>query len=171
MQTGQKIKEARIKQGLTQQELALKANINLRTIQRIENGEVIPRSYSLKTIAKVLNLNESELFDLNYQTDDQENVKKQKATLVWLHLSALLLLPAFLIWFFEKEHDRDINYHGAAVINFQLSMLAILLPCLFFAGLPQLIAIFTLIVVLINTFRVIKGKPYYYPLTIRIVKT
>jgi transcriptional regulator with XRE-family HTH domain len=169
MQTGQKIKEVRTKQGMTQQELASKARVDLRTIQRIENSEVIPRSYTLKIIAKVLNIDESELLDLNLQESGQETPKRNKRILVWLHLSAILFLPAFLIWFFEKKYDRDIKHQGADVINFQLSMLAILLPCLFFAGVPQLIALFTVLVVLINTARVIRGKSYYYPLTIRII--
>ncbi|UHG94518.1 helix-turn-helix domain-containing protein [Spirosoma oryzicola] len=133
MSTGQKIKEIRLKQGMTQQELALEANINLRTVQRIENEEVIPRSYTLKIIAKALHIEESELIDSNPSGNDQQNPRQGKAMLVWLHLSGLFLLPAFLTWFFEKEHDRDIKYHGADVINFQLSMLALLLPCLFLA--------------------------------------
>jgi transcriptional regulator with XRE-family HTH domain len=169
MQTGQKIKEIRTRMGMTQQELASKAKVNLRTIQRIENSEVIPRSYTLKTIAKVLNTEESDLFDLNIIESEQDNPKRHKAMLVWLHLGAIFFLPAFLIWFFEKEHDLDIRHHGADVINFQLSMLAILLACLFFAGLPQLIALFTIIVILINTVRVIRGKSYHYPLAVRVL--
>ncbi|MCE6991440.1 helix-turn-helix domain-containing protein [Dyadobacter sp. CY323] len=169
MQTGQKIKEIRTRLGMTQQELALKAKVNLRTIQRIENGEVIPRSYTLKIIASVLNIEAAELFDLNLLESEQETPKRHKAMLIWLHLGAIFFLPSFLIWFFEKEHDLDIKHHGADVINFQLSMLAILLPCLFFPGLPQLIALFTIIVILINTIRVITGKSYHYPLAARIL--
>ncbi|MCF2491498.1 helix-turn-helix domain-containing protein [Dyadobacter sp. CY347] len=171
MQTGQKIRESRIKQGLTQQELAAATNISLRTIQRIENGEVIPRSYTLKTIASVLKIDESEIFELVPPRNAQQNSGRQKMMLVWLHLSALLLLPAFLIWIFERIQNDDINYHGADVINFQLSMLAYLIPCMLLPGLPQIIAVFTVIVVLVNTVRVIIGKSYYYPFTIRMIKT
>ena len=103
MPPGQKIKEIRIIQGMTQQELAVKAKINLRTIQRIENEEVIPRSYTLKIIAKVLMIEESELFDLNPMRNDPEIPKKDKSKLVWLHLSALFFVPTFLIWFFGKR--------------------------------------------------------------------
>lgn len=153
---------------MTQLELASMAKVSLRTIRRIENGKVIPRSYTLKIIAGILKTEESQLCDLNLLESEQENLRRHKFMLVWLHLSAILFLPAFLIWFFGKEHDLDIKHHGADVINFQLSMLAILLPCLFFAGLPQLIALFTLIVILINTSRVIRGKSYYYPMTVKI---
>lgn len=42
MVTGKLIKELRIKKGMTQGELADKTEVSDRTIQRIENGVVIP---------------------------------------------------------------------------------------------------------------------------------
>ena len=56
MKTGLVIKELRIKKGLTQEELADKTELSARTIQRIENGEVDPRAYSLQMIAKAKKL-------------------------------------------------------------------------------------------------------------------
>ena len=49
---GKKISDLRKEKGLTQEELVDLCNINVRTIQRIESGEVTPRSYTLKTILK-----------------------------------------------------------------------------------------------------------------------
>lgn len=51
---GQKILDLRKKKGLTQEELVEKCNINVRTIQRIEAGEVTPRPYTIKTILAAL---------------------------------------------------------------------------------------------------------------------
>lgn len=75
---GCKILELRKQKGLTQEELVELCNINVRTIQRIEAGEVTPRSFTLKTILDVLgedleNLQKSEAshienFDLNEVT-------------------------------------------------------------------------------------------------------
>jgi uncharacterized Tic20 family protein/DNA-binding Xre family transcriptional regulator len=155
---------------MTQQELATRARINLRTIQRIENEEVLPRAFTLKTIARVLEIEESELLEFQTMEKGLLGPKKGQAVLGWLHLSGILLLPTFLIWYFEKKANPEINFHGVDVINFQLSMLAVLLPCLFFPGIPQIIALFTLVVVTINALRVFNGKPYYYPLSIRIIK-
>ena len=56
---GKKISELRKAKGLTQEELVEKCNINVRTIQRIEAGEVMPRMYTVKTIFAALD------FDLN----------------------------------------------------------------------------------------------------------
>jgi transcriptional regulator with XRE-family HTH domain len=51
---GKKIVELRMAKGLTQEELVELCNVSVRTIQRIENGEVTPRSYTVKTIFSAL---------------------------------------------------------------------------------------------------------------------
>jgi transcriptional regulator with XRE-family HTH domain len=51
---GQKILELRKQKGFTQEELVAQCNINVRTIQRIEAGDVNPRSYTVKIILEVL---------------------------------------------------------------------------------------------------------------------
>ena len=48
------IAKIREEKGLTQEELVSRCNISVRTLQRIESGKVTPRSYSLKSIAAVL---------------------------------------------------------------------------------------------------------------------
>ena len=55
-QLGQKILELRKQKGFTQEELVAQCNINVRTIQRIEAGEVNPRSYTVKIILEVESL-------------------------------------------------------------------------------------------------------------------
>lgn len=50
------IKDARLSKGYSQQELADLAQLNLRSVQRIENAEVLPRTYSLNLLAKHLDL-------------------------------------------------------------------------------------------------------------------
>lgn len=54
-QLGQKILELRKANGLTQEELVARCNINVRTIQRIEAGEVTPRPYTVRVILEALN--------------------------------------------------------------------------------------------------------------------
>src|SRR5579863_9589337 len=49
------VKEGRSAKGYTQQELADLAKLSLRSVQRIENGEVLPRSYTLRMLAQHLN--------------------------------------------------------------------------------------------------------------------
>ncbi|WP_373941866.1 helix-turn-helix transcriptional regulator [Polaribacter sejongensis] len=79
---GQKIKDVRKKKGLSQEELAELAKINLRTIQRIENNENEPRGKTLNLICQVLDLNTEDILDYGMQTD--------KNYLISIHLSVLL---------------------------------------------------------------------------------
>ena len=51
---GKKITELRKAKGLTQQELAEQCRINTRTLQRIENGNVTPRAYTVRSIFSAL---------------------------------------------------------------------------------------------------------------------
>lgn len=52
---GNHIQKLRKQNGMSQQELAQKCNLNVRTVQRIENGDVSPHPFTLKTISSVLN--------------------------------------------------------------------------------------------------------------------
>lgn len=54
---GRKIAELRKAKGFTQEELVEKCNLSVRTLQRIESGEVTPRSYTLKIIFAALDYN------------------------------------------------------------------------------------------------------------------
>jgi transcriptional regulator with XRE-family HTH domain len=49
-QTARIVKEARLKKQLTQKELAEYAGISVRSLQRIENGEVLPRAYTWRQL-------------------------------------------------------------------------------------------------------------------------
>ncbi|MFO7659062.1 MAG: helix-turn-helix domain-containing protein [Bacteroidales bacterium] len=54
---GRKILDLRKAKGLTQDELVEKCNISVRTLQRIEAGEVTPRSYTVRIIFEALDYN------------------------------------------------------------------------------------------------------------------
>jgi len=57
---GQLISKLRKAKGLTQEELVGRCNLSVRTLQRIESGEVIPRSFTLKSIFRELDYQEDE---------------------------------------------------------------------------------------------------------------
>lgn len=70
---GQKILELRQQKGLTQEELVEQCNISVRTIQRIEAGETMPRVYTIKTILSAL---DRDLDDLREDTVFETKVKQ-----------------------------------------------------------------------------------------------
>lgn len=60
---GNKLMIARKAKCWTQMDLAERSNISLRTIQRIESGQVHPRAYTLKRLSEILEMDLSELLD------------------------------------------------------------------------------------------------------------
>jgi transcriptional regulator with XRE-family HTH domain len=63
--TGQKIKNARLAKGFTQENLADLAKLNLRTIQRIENNENEPSAKTKQLICDALGIDVSAFFEVN----------------------------------------------------------------------------------------------------------
>ncbi len=53
-QLGNAITALRIKKGMTQKELSEACTIDIRTIQRIEAGEVTPRMHTIKLLSNAL---------------------------------------------------------------------------------------------------------------------
>ena len=73
---GEQIKQARQQKKLSQIEFADKCNLNIRTIQRIENDEVSPRLYTLRILSEVLGI---ELLQNNDIIIEKEQLLKYKA--------------------------------------------------------------------------------------------
>ena len=83
MSTGQKIKQEREKQNLSQKELATKTNINVSVMNRIENSERAIRDDEILKIAKILNVttdyllgNETKNKEQNSQNKDEKDIAK-----------------------------------------------------------------------------------------------
>ncbi len=75
-QLGDYIAGLRKERGLTQEELVEMCNINVRTIQRIEAGEVIPRNYTIKNILEALGSSYEKLtLDLHESTNTETQKK------------------------------------------------------------------------------------------------
>lgn len=75
---GRKILDLRKQSGLTQEELVEKCNISVRTIQRIEAGEVTPRYYTVKTILAALGHEFNSIHGLNLE-DNRNSLENLKA--------------------------------------------------------------------------------------------
>ncbi|HET6557569.1 MAG TPA: helix-turn-helix domain-containing protein [Prolixibacteraceae bacterium] len=74
---GKKILELRQTKGLTQGELAEKCKLSLRTVQRIESAEVIPRSHTIKVILSSLDydLNNLSTTSIDDHSDKDDQLK------------------------------------------------------------------------------------------------
>ena len=73
---GKKIVNYRKMKGLTQEALVDKCNINVRTLQRIESGEVMPRIQTVKLIFEALEINYENTITSN-TVDNSELISKK----------------------------------------------------------------------------------------------
>ncbi|HKZ37038.1 MAG TPA: helix-turn-helix domain-containing protein [Chryseolinea sp.] len=186
--------------GITQEGLAEITGLNVRTIQRIESGEVDPRLYTLKSIADALGVNLEELLP--------EPTQHELNQLAILHITPAgfflfpvignVLLP-FIFWMLKREEINGINKHGKDILNGQLTysivisllflvqmgliFLPVILPgthltfevyqyfpLYIFGGMFLCAALFGIFPAL-NAMRVYRGKnPWKYPLKINFFK-
>ncbi|WP_223549735.1 helix-turn-helix domain-containing protein [Aestuariivivens sp. NBU2969] len=117
---GEKIKNVRKQKGLSQEDLAETATVNLRTIQRIENNESEPRGKTLHLICEALDLNAEDILDYGKKEDN--------SYLVFIHLSVLIgliiplaniIIPAIL-WLTKKDKIIGLSSIGSNLLNFQI---------------------------------------------------
>ena len=117
---GDKILEIRKRKGLTQEELSDLAKINLRTLQRIEKGETVPRGNTLKMLCSVLEINMEDILDYG-KTEDNKYIR-------FFHLSVLtfifiplgnIIIP-LILWITKRDKIIGLNEQGADLLNFQI---------------------------------------------------
>lgn len=114
---GLKISELRKSKGYTQEELVEKCNISVRTIQRIEAGEVTPRSYTIKTILSALDYDLKAIQNSNTSTITQEFKKlflleiddNKEASFLTKHLSIAWI--SGIIYFFIGFVEIAVEYY------------------------------------------------------------
>lgn len=192
---GLKVAELRQQKKISQELLAEACEVSTRTIQRIESGEVDPRTHTLTMLSTALE------FDFG-----QNNTQNENLWLTLLHLSSIFCIPviALLIWSWKKSQSYKIDKQGRQVLNFQITMTLTLFASLFLlmlvpAGLmvmretganmtdesrstfilfstlcvpvPLILAcLFCAFQGIINAMRALSDQPIHYPLSIPFVK-
>jgi len=120
-----KLKTYRNQKNLTQEELASKSGISIRTIQRIEKGLASGSPHTLKALAKVLEVDSLELnvADQTKHFVKEDDLKKLKL----LNFSILsvfiipfgnILLPTLV--FLRHRSRESVNVIGRKIISFQI---------------------------------------------------
>lgn len=112
------------------------------------------------------------------------SMRKDNQLLVITHLCQLLtcvtgfggLIVPLILWLTQKDRVQDMNAHGKAIINFQLSIIVfsiISIPLIILFGLGVilliLIGIFALIFPIINAIRASNGELPSYPLSLNFI--
>ena len=124
---GKNLSYQRKLKGYSQEELSARTEVTVRTIQRIEKGDVNPHLQTVKMLAAALEIDVNELLQL-------ENPKEeaiQKKWLLLMHGTPLLgfvipfcnvLFPLFL-WIHKREDNALYDRHGVKIINFHITVL------------------------------------------------
>lgn len=119
-----KISETRKAKGLTQEELAEKSKVNLRTIQRIENNESEPRGKTLNLICDALQIDTNELTI----TENRNLIGIGAKIVIGLFLIALNLVLMGIIGFLTLDSNANINSRfGGILLSIFLPVFIVLL--------------------------------------------
>ncbi|MEB2779942.1 helix-turn-helix transcriptional regulator [Algoriphagus sp. C2-6-M1] len=134
---GKKISEMRKAKGLTQEELVELCNLNVRTIQRIEAGEVTPRSYTIKALFEALGMDWKEW-------EVSASIENAKPKLTWLYMGFGTGLIYFFLSYFEISMEIEAIEGGMVnSVNFGLVKVGVLITfSLFIFGLIKMATIF-----------------------------
>ena len=168
--------------GYTQDELAERTTVGVRTIQRIERGEVQPHLQTIKLLAVGLGVEVEDLIVL----DDPKEEPINRKWMLLLHASPLfglilpfsnILFPIF-IWINKAEDNNRYDIHGRAVINFHATIsLLFLVSLLLFFIIPGYnyfvtgaVFLFGIFFTVKNTISALETGNCHYPLSIPFLK-
>lgn len=127
MDFGKKLIEVRNSKGLTQDEVAEKCNVTVRTIQRIESGTVKPRAFTIKIISEALGFDFFETSNTGYDVEIKVENSNRKDLLFIIKdlfnlktnamkkisiLATTSLIVGFAIFIFVSESKAQ-SYSGA----------------------------------------------------------
>ena len=118
-----KVKFLREEKNMTQNELAEKSGLSLRTIQRIEAGNIL-KGFTLKTIAEALETNPENLII------QKENIQIERAKLINLSVLSGLIIPfgsiIFPLVLTYKTQDATNKEIGKQIVSLQIVLSLIL---------------------------------------------
>lgn len=187
----QKIKELRIQKGMSQEVLAENSGLSLRTIQRIENNETIPRGDSLKRLAIALKTTPDDIIDWKIQEDRGYLTVMSLSALGFLFFPLLGIILPLVFWILKKDKLKNVDELGKSILNFEITwsilvflyfifiisgMLGIFMDFITPASLLKLyfpilfLYAYNVIIIVLNTIRISRNKTPWYVPAIRIFK-
>ncbi|WP_396179007.1 helix-turn-helix domain-containing protein [Flavobacterium sp.] len=134
---GKLLTSLRNEKGLTQEELVEKCNISVRTIQRIEAGEVTPRSYTIKTILAALDHN-LETIKEAFSIEEPHDFKVSKSHFQVLNVAFIVGIIYFILGFVELYIDADLEFSDNIKVStafyVSLKIVSFVTMLIFYAG-------------------------------------
>jgi transcriptional regulator with XRE-family HTH domain len=126
---GKILTNLRNEKGLTQEELVEKCNISVRTIQRIEAGEVTPRSYTIKTILAALGQDLEAIKEV-FSATQPTTLTVSKTHFQLLNLAFIIGIVYFILGFVETYIDVDSIFEKNSKVSTEFYVAIKLLACI-----------------------------------------
>ena len=129
-----KIKDLRKRKGFSQEQLSENSKLSLRTIQRIENGESVPRGDTLIKLTQALEVTPDDLLEWRANED--------RGYLILLNLSSVsivfqpilgIIIP-LVMWILKREKIHLVDDTGRKLVSFQITWILLLYTVLLIAS-------------------------------------
>ena len=176
------ILELREKLNLTQEELADKANISVRTIQRIEAGTK-PKGFTLEALSNALGVSKNVLLEDQIESN---NINKQLIKYINLSSIILIIIPLgsivlpLIIMYWKKEINKITKQIITIQILWTLASIILVIASAFlkkWLSLSNQIIPFTILILLVvnlyiilrNTLEIEKNNKLYISLNFSIL--
>jgi len=183
--TSEQIKTLRRAKGLSQESLAENAQINLRTLQRIESGATIPRGETLRLLAQALDVPVESLTPALAEDTAMLKLLNLSALAFWLFPLGNILVPLG-IWIAKRNEVAGVRELGKRILNFQITWsiltygfaFAIMMGLMsgrfilhpfVMVGVMFLMLIFNTAVILVTHAKIVRGEADVYGMGLKII--
>ncbi|WP_050982097.1 helix-turn-helix domain-containing protein [Mucilaginibacter paludis] len=190
--TPQRLKELRLNLGYSQNDLADNAKLNLRTIQRIENGETVPRGDTMKRLYGALNITPEDLEDGLGEPDNSSLALLNLSALSFIVFPILGGIVPLILWTINKDKVKGLYDAGKQLLSFEITWCLFLLVTYAAAlilkiehigfrlfgensfdilfKLSLILYVYHVIVIVINAIKIRYQKPVNYFIAIRFLR-
>lgn len=117
---GKKIREIRISKGLSQEDLAEKSQVSVRTIQRIEHQQNTPHGKTLQLICEALGIQAEDVLTYNQSEDYSKLSIMYFSILSGLALPLGNILVPFILWITNKSKVLKADEVGKNIVYNQI---------------------------------------------------
>lgn len=126
-----KVKELRIRQGFSQEQLAEESALSLRTVQRIEKGETVPHGDTLRKLTRALKVSPDGIMDWAPSEDKGFLILLNLAGLGFILHPLLGVVIPLVLWILKKDKIKLVDDSGRKLVAFQLSFSFIIYSLIF----------------------------------------
>lgn len=190
MNLAERVKELRIMKGFSQELLAEESGLSLRTIQRIEGNESVPRGDTLTRLAIALGASPDEIVDWKIEEDSNYLILMNLSTFGFLFFPLLGIIIPLTMWILKKDKLKHVNELGKSILNFQISWTSMLFLYYIFLLTGAVVKVFpnwnfnlsflfiplvlmylyNIVLIIINTIRIYNNKPFVYKPAFKLLK-